>query len=145
MTRALLIAVTIAFLLLFLVAPLVVVFTQAFHEGFALYLKAITDETALAAVRLTLTVALIVVPINLVFGLAAAWAIARFAFRGRRLLMTLIDLPFSVSPVIAGMIFVLLFGAHGLLGHTMARHGWKIIFALPGIVLGTLFVTSPLV
>jgi sulfate transport system permease protein len=145
MMRALLIAVTIAFLLLFLVAPLAVVFTQAFHEGFALYLKAITDETALAAVRLTLTVALIVVPINLVFGLAAAWAIARFDFRWKRLLMTLIDLPFCVSPVIAGMIFVLLFGAHGLLGHTMARHGWKIIFALPGIVLGTLFVTSPLV
>ena len=145
MTRAGLIAVTIAFLLLFLVAPLAVVFTQAFHQGVDVYLKAITDETALAAVKLTLLVAVIVVPINLVFGLAAAWAIARFAFRGRRVLMTLIDLPFSVSPVIAGMIFVLLFGAHGLLGHTVARHGWKIVFALPGIVLGTLFVTSPLV
>jgi sulfate/thiosulfate transport system permease protein len=143
--RALLIAVTVVFLLLFLVAPLVVVFTQAFHQGLDVYVKAITDETALAAVRLTLLVALLVVPINLVFGLAAAWAIARFAFRGRRLLTALIDLPFSVSPVIAGLIFMLLFGAHGLFGHTLARHGWKIVFALPGIVLGTLFVTSPLV
>jgi sulfate transport system permease protein len=105
----------------------------------------VTDPIALAAVRLTLLTAAIVVPINVVFGVASAWLIARFEFRGRRLLTTLIDLPFSVSPVIAGMIFVLLFGAHGLVGPWLIRHGVKVIFALPGIVLATLFVSSPLV
>ncbi|HYV85930.1 MAG TPA: sulfate ABC transporter permease subunit CysW [Patescibacteria group bacterium] len=140
-----LITIALAFLVLFLLAPLAVVFAEAFRKGLDVYWAAVTDPIALSAVRLTLLTAAIVVPINVVFGVAAAWLIARFEFRGRSLLTTLIDLPFSVSPVIAGMIFVLLFGAHGLLGPWLVRHGVKVIFALPGIVLATLFVTSPLV
>lgn len=143
--RRLLVGTALAFVGLFLIAPLVVVFCEAFRKGLGVYLQAVGDPVALAAVRLTLLVAVIVVPINLVFGLAAAWVIARFEFRGRRLLASLLDLPFSVSPVISGMIFVLMFGAHGLCGHWLQRHDIKIIFALPGIVLATLFVTSPLV
>jgi sulfate transport system permease protein len=145
LVRWLLIAIALTFLVLFLLAPLAVVFAEAMRNGLAAYWAAVTDPIALAAVRLTLLTAAIVVPLNLVFGVAAAWLIARFEFRGRRLLTTLIDLPFSVSPVIAGMIFVLLFGAHGLLGPWLVRHGVKVIFALPGIVLATLFVSSPLV
>ena len=145
LVRWLLIAIALTFLVLFLLAPLAVVFSEAFRNGMDAYRAAVTDPIALAAVRLTLLTAAIVVPINVVFGVAAAWLIARFEFRGRRLLTTLIDLPFSVSPVIAGMIFVLLFGAHGLLGPWLVRHGVKVIFALPGIVLATLFVSSPLV
>ena len=140
-----LLAIALAFLLLFLLAPLVVVFVEALGKGLGAYWAAVTDPIALAAVRLTLLTAALVVPLNVVFGVAAAWLIARFDFRGRNLLTTLIDLPFSVSPVISGMIFVLLFGAHGLVGPWFARHDIKIIFALPGIVLATLFVTSPLV
>jgi sulfate transport system permease protein len=140
-----LIAIALTFLVLFLLAPLAVVFAEAFRNGVGAYWAAVTDPIALAAVRLTLLTAAIVVPLNVVFGVAAAWLIARFEFRGRGLLTTLIDLPFSVSPVIAGMIFVLLFGAHGLLGPWLVRHGVKVIFALPGIVLATLFVSSPLV
>ncbi|HKQ97031.1 MAG TPA: sulfate ABC transporter permease subunit CysW [Candidatus Polarisedimenticolia bacterium] len=143
--RWLLIGVAVGFVALFLLTPLFVVFFEAFKEGFAAYAAAVRDPVALAAVRLTLLTAALVLPINLVFGLAAAWLIARFDFRGRNLLTTIIDLPFSVSPVIAGMIFVLLFGAHGLLGPWLIRHDVKIIFALPGIVLTTLFITSPLV
>jgi sulfate transport system permease protein len=145
LVRWLLITIALAFLLLFLLAPLAVVFSEALRKGLDAYRAAVTDPIALSAVRLTLLTSAIVVPINVVFGVAAAWLIARFEFRGRSLLMTLIDLPFSVSPVIAGMIFVLLFGAHGLLGPWLIRHGVKVIFALPGIVLATLFVTSPLV
>ena len=143
--HAVLIGVALLFLALFLVAPLVVVFVEAFRKGIGVYVQAVSDPIALAAVKLTLTVAFLVVPINLLFGLAAAWLIARFEFRGRGVLLSLLDLPFSVSPVISGMIFVLLFGTHGYLGHWVARHDVKIIFALPGIVLATLFVTSPLV
>jgi len=145
LVRWFLIAIALAFLVLFLLAPLAVVFSEALRKGLDAYRAAVTDPIALSAVRLTLLTSAIVVPINVVFGVAAAWLIARFEFRGRGLLMTLIDLPFSVSPVIAGMIFVLLFGAHGLLGPWLVRHGVRVIFALPGIVLATLFVTSPLV
>ena len=143
--HAVLIGVALAFLGLFLLAPLVVVFAEAFRKGWSVYAQAVSDPAALAAVKLTLTVAALVVPINLVFGLAAAWLIARFEFRGRGFLTSLLDLPFSVSPVISGMIFVLLFGAQGYLGHWAMKHDLKIIFALPGIVLATLFITSPLI
>ncbi len=136
---------TLGFLALFLVVPLAVVFAQAFSKGWEIYLAAIRDPVALQAVRLTLMVAVIVVPINTVFGLAAAWWLAHFRFRGKGLVVTLLDLPFSVSPVVAGMLFVLLFGAQGLLGPTLADRGIKVLFALPGIVLATLFVTAPFV
>jgi len=143
--RWVLIGAALIFLLLFLFLPLLVVFTEALHKGLGQYAAAVADPMAVSAIRLTLLTALIVVPLNVLFGLAAAWAIARFEFRGKNLLTTLIDLPFSVSPVISGMLFVLLFGAHGLLGPWLARQDIKIIFALPGIVLATLFVTSPFV
>jgi sulfate transport system permease protein len=143
--RWLLIGVALAFLALFLVVPLVAVFVQAFSKGVGLYLEAIREPIALAAVRLTLLVTAIVVPANVIFGLAAAWAITRFRFRGKNLLVTLVDLPFSVSPVVSGMLFVLLFGAQGLLGPWLAEREIRILFALPGIVLATLFVTAPFV
>ena len=143
--RRTLIGVALAFLGLFLVVPVAAVFTQAFAKGWQLYLAAIREPVALSAVRLTLLVAAIVVPINLVFGVAAAWVVTRFRFRGKNLLVTVIDLPFSVSPVVSGMLFVLLFGAQGLLGPYLIDHGVKILFALPGIVLATLFVTLPFV
>ena len=143
--RFALLAVAFAFLGLFLLVPLAAVFVEAFREGIALYFAAIREENAVAAIRLTLLTAAIAVPVNVVFGVAAAWAIAKFRFRGRNLLVSLIDLPFSVSPVIAGMMFVLLFGAHGVFGAWLAAHDVKIIFALPGIVLATIFITAPLV
>lgn len=143
--RPLLIGIALLFVALFLVVPVVLVFVEAFSEGARVFAAAVTEEDARAAIRLTLITAACVVPINLVFGLAAAWAIARFEFRGKRLLVTLIDVPFSVSPVIAGLFFVLLFGAHGWLGPLLARHDLKVIFATPGIVIATLFVTAPLV
>jgi sulfate transport system permease protein len=143
--RGLLIGAALLFLGLFLVVPLVAVFTHAFQKGLGPYLAALAEPEAWAAIRLTLTAALIAVPLNLVFGLAAAWLIARFQFRGRDLLVTLIDLPFSVSPVIAGLIFVLLFGRQGWLGPWLAEHGLQVIFAVPGIVLATLFITFPFV
>jgi sulfate transport system permease protein len=135
----------LAYLALFLLVPLALVFGSAFGHGFRTFIAAISDREALAAVRLTLTVAAITVPINLLYGLAAAWAIARFRFAGKGLLITAIDLPFSVSPVISGMVFVLLLGAHGLFGPWLAAHDIHLIFALPGIVLATIFVTSPLI
>jgi sulfate transport system permease protein len=143
--RRLLIGVALAFLGLFLLVPVAAVFTQALAKGWQVYLAAIREPMALAAVRLTLLVAAIVVPINLVFGVAAAWAVTHFRFRGKNLLVTVIDLPFSVSPVISGMLFVLLFGAQGLLGPYLLERGFKVLFALPGIVLATLFVTLPFV
>ena len=143
--RRLLIALALGFLSLFLFAPLVLVFVEAFRKGVAVYLAAITEPDALSALRLTLLAAAIAVPLNLVFGLAAAWTIAKFEFRGKNLLLTLIDLPFSVSPVIAGLIFVLLFGLQGWFGEALRAHDLKIIFALPGIVLATVFVTVPFV
>ncbi len=143
--RWLLIGLTGGFLALFLLVPLAVVFAQAFSKGWELYLAAIRDPMALAAVKLTLVVAAIVVPVNTVFGVAAAWWLAHFRFRGKGLVITLLDLPFAVSPVVAGMLFVLLFGAQGLLGPWLAANGVRILFALPGIVLATLFVTAPFV
>lgn len=145
LTRAGLIAVTVAFLGLFLFLPLLAVFVEALRRGVQAYLAALSDPDALAAIRLTLTVAAIVVPLNLVFGVAAAWAVTKFEFRGKSLLVTLIDLPFSVSPVVSGLIFVLLFGGQGLLGPWLDARGVKIIFALPGIVLATTFVTFPFI
>jgi len=143
--RSLLIAIAIAFLALFLFVPLLAVFVNAFSDGIAVFFGAISDPDALSAIRLTLLTAAIAVPLNILFGLAASWSIAKFDFRGKSALMTLIDLPFAVSPVISGLIFVLLFGAEGWLGPWLARHDLKIIFAVPGIVLSTAFVTFPFV
>jgi sulfate transport system permease protein len=144
-TRATLIGIAVVFLLVFLVLPLVVVFYEAFRAGLGAYFAAIRERETLAAIRLTLVVAAISVPANLVFGLAASWAIAKFSFRGKNLLITLIDLPFSVSPVTSGLIYVLLFGAQGYLGPWLQAYGVQIIFAVPGIVLATIFVTFPFV
>lgn len=143
--RALLISVALVFLTLFLFIPLISVFAEAFRKGWGTYLAAIIEPDALSAIRLTLTTAVIAVPLNLVFGVTAAWAIAKFEFRGKNVLLTLIDLPFSVSPVISGLIYVLLFGAQGWLGPWLAEHDIKILFAVPGIVLATIFVTFPFV
>jgi sulfate/thiosulfate transport system permease protein len=143
--RWFLIATAIAFLALFLLLPLVVVFTQALSKGLRLYIESLTDPIALSAIRLTLLTAAIAVPLNLVFGLAAAWAITKFSFPGKGVLTTLIDLPFAVSPVVSGLIFVLLFGLQGWLGEWLHAHNITIIFATPGIVLATIFVTFPFV
>jgi len=140
-----LLAVTVLFLAVFLVLPLVAVFTQAFEKGAGAYFAALREPDAWKAIRLTLLTAAIAVPLNLVFGLAASWAIAKFEFPGKGTLLTLIDLPFAVSPVISGMIFVLLFGRQGALGPWLADHDLKVIFAVPGIVLATVFVTFPFV
>jgi len=143
--RAVLIAVAALFLLLILFLPLVAVFAEAFRRGIGAYLNSLTDPDALSAIRLTLTVALLAVSFNVIVGTCAAWAIAKFHFRGKQLLLTLINLPFSVSPVISGLVFVLLFGAGGLLGPWLQARDIEIIFALPGIVLATIFVTFPFV
>jgi len=143
--RRLLIALALAFLGLFLFVPLTAVFVEALRKGWEVYVAALIEPDALAAVRLTLLVAAISVPLNLVFGVAAAWAIAKFDFRGKNLLLTLIDLPFSVSPVIAGLIYVLVFGLQGWFGEWLQANDMKVIFAVPGIVLATIFVTFPFV
>ena len=143
--RRLLTALALAFVLLFLVLPLVAVFAEALRQGWGAYLAGLADPDAWAAIRLTLLTALICVPLNLVFGVAAAWCVAKFEFRGKALLVTLIDLPFSISPVVAGLMYVLVFGANGWFGPWLAAHGIKIVFAVPGIVLATLFVTFPFV
>jgi sulfate transport system permease protein len=140
-----LITIALAFSLLFLLIPLAVVFTEAFKKGWQTYLLAISDPDALSAIRLTLMTAAIAVPANLIFGVAASWSIAKFEFRGKSLLLTLIDLPFSVSPVISGLIYVLLFGAHGWFGAWLMEHDIQILFAVPGIVMATVFVTFPFV
>jgi sulfate/thiosulfate transport system permease protein len=140
-----LIALALVFLAFTLLLPLVLVFHQALAKGFAAYWAAITEPDATSAARLTLLITSIAVPINLVFGVAAAWCISKFDFRGKNLLITLIDLPFAVSPVISGMIFVLLFGAHGWFGSWLFDHDIKIIFAVPGMVLATTFVTAPFI
>jgi sulfate/thiosulfate transport system permease protein len=145
LVRFLLVGVALAFLGLFLVVPLAAVFAQALEKGLGAYLDALKEPDALAAVRLTLVAAAVAVPLNLAFGVAASWGIAKFEFRGKNLLITLIDLPFAVSPVIAGLIFVLLFGARGVLGPWLDAHDLKIIFAVPGIILATVFVTFPFV
>lgn len=143
--RWLLIGVALAFLLVFLFLPLVVVFATALSQGVGAYLHSFADPDTQSAIRLTLLAAAIAVPLNVVFGLAAAWAIGKFQFAGKSLLITLIDLPFSVSPVVAGLIYVLLFGAQGFLGPWLVAHHVQIIFAVPGIVLATIFVTFPFV
>ena len=139
------IAVSLAFFGLFLVLPLAAVFAEALRKGWQTYGAVLTDPNALSAIRLTLVTAAIAVPANVAFGVAAAWAIAKFDFRGKQVLTTLIDLPFSVSPVIAGLIYVLVFGKQGWLGPWLAEHDVKVIFAVPGIVLATVFVTFPFV
>jgi sulfate transport system permease protein len=133
------------FLAFFLLLPLVAVFANALEKGLGVYWASLTEADALSAIRLTLLTALIVGVLNTAFGLSAAWAIAKFEFKGKSLLITLIDLPFAVSPVISGLIFVILFGAHGWLGLRLADHGIKVLFAVPGVVLATLFVTFPFV
>jgi sulfate/thiosulfate transport system permease protein len=143
--RRTLIGLALAFLTLFLFVPLISVFYEALKKGTEVYVAAITDPDAISAIQLTLTAAAIAVPLNLIFGVAAAWAIAKFEFRGKNLLITLIDLPFSVSPVVSGLIYVLIFGLQGWLGPWLAEHDIKIIFAVPGIVLATLFVTVPFI
>ena len=140
-----LIATVLLFLTLFLIVPLAAVFTEALRKGFDTYITALTDPDALSSIKLTLIAAAIAVPLNLVFGVAAAWAIAKFEFRGKSILITLIDLPFAVSPVIAGLIYVLIFGLQGWVGSTLLDHDIKVIFAIPGIVLATIFVTFPFV
>ncbi len=143
--RALLIVLAVALLVLFLLLPLLTVFVQALLRGLAPFLASLADPDALAAVRMTLGVAAICVPLNTVFGVMAAWLVAKYEFRGKGVLLTLIDLPFAVSPVISGMIFVLVFGLHGWLGPWLGAHDFKVIFALPGMVLATTFITFPLV
>jgi sulfate transport system permease protein len=143
--RAALIGAALLFLALFIGLPLITVFIQAFAKGWSAYRSAITDSVTLTAVRLTLLTAAIAVPINMIFGIMAAWVITKFRFHGRGLLITLIDIPFSVSPVIAGLIYVLLFGLQGWLGPWLKEHDIKVIFAVPGIVLATMFVTFPFV
>ena len=143
--RRTLIAIALSFMLLFLVLPLAAVFNEALRKGWDAYWEALKEPDAWGAIRLTLITALIAVPLNLVFGVAAAWAIAKYEFRGKAFLTTLVDLPFSVSPVVAGLIYVLMFGAQGWFGPWLQAHDIKIIFAVPGIVLATVFVTFPFI
>jgi len=143
--RHLLLAVGLGFLFIFLLLPLLAVFTEAFSAGWRAYLRALQDDEARSAVGLTLLVAVLVLPLNVCFGVAAAWAITKFDFRGKSLLITLIDLPFAVSPVVVGLVFLLIFGAQGLFGPWLAANGIKIVFALPAIVLVTMFITLPFV
>ena len=143
--RWLLITTVLLFLTLFLIVPLAAVFTEALRNGFDTYITALSDPDALSSIKLTLIAAAIAVPLNLVFGVAAAWAIAKFEFRGKSILITLIDLPFAVSPVIAGLIYVLIFGMQGWVGSILLDNDIKVIFAIPGIVLATIFVTFPFV
>lgn len=143
--RNTLIAIALVFVVLFLVLPLAAVFTEALRKGFGAYLEGLKEPDAWAAIRLTLITAAVAVPLNLVFGVAAAWCVAKYEFRGKAFLTTLIDLPFSVSPVVAGLIYVLVFGAQGWLGPWLAEHDIKIVFAVPGIILATIFVTFPFI
>ncbi len=143
--RAAVLTLALTFFFVFLLLPLLVVFAEAFRKGWHTYLAALAEPDALSAMLLTLTAAAIAVPMNLVFGVAAAWAVTKFDFRGKQVLVTLIDLPFSVSPVVAGLIYVLMFGAQGWFGPWLQAHDIKIIFAVPGIVLATVFVTFPFV
>ena len=140
-----LLGISLVFFAIFIFLPLVAVFTEALRKGADVYWKALSDPDALSAVKLTLITAIIAVPLNLVFGIAAAWSIAKFEFRGKQMLITLIDLPFSISPVIVGLTYVLIFGANGWFGSWLGDHDIKIIFAVPGIVLATIFVTFPFV
>ncbi|QWG54902.1 sulfate ABC transporter permease subunit CysW [Bacillus mycoides] len=139
------ITITILFLSLFLLLPLVTIFMKAFERGIDVYIAAVTDQEAFLAIRLTLLVALIVVPLNTIFGIAAAWLITKFQFKGKQVLLSLIELPFAVSPVIAGLVFVLLFTPRANLGGWLMEHGIKLIFSVPGIIIATIFVTFPFV
>jgi sulfate/thiosulfate transport system permease protein len=139
------IALSVGFVGLLILLPVISVFTEAFRKGVAFYLTSISDPLAMSALRLTLITAGVTLAANLVFGLAASWVIAKFSFRGRNLLLSLIDLPFAVSPVISGLVFVLLFGAQGWFGESLSRHGLQIIFATPGVILATIFVTFPFI
>ena len=143
--RHLLLAVGLGFLFFFLLLPLLAVFAEAFAAGGRAYLEALQDHDARSAIKLTLLVAVLVLPLNICFGVAAAWAIAKFEFRGKSLLITLIDLPFAVSPVVVGLVFLLIFGAQGLFGPWLAANDIKVVFALPAIVLVTMFITLPFV
>lgn len=143
--RATLVALALVFLVLFLILPVLIVFSEALRKGLSVYLATFYDPDAQAAIRLTLLVAAVAVPLNMFFGIAASWSIAKFEFVGKSLLITLIDLPFSISPVVSGLIYVLLFGAQGYFGPWLKAHGIEIIFALPGIVLATVFVTFPFI
>src|ERR1044072_4834891 len=143
--RLTLVGLALVFMFLFLVLPLAAVFTEALRKGAGAYLEALKEPDAWSAIRLTLITAAIAVPLNLVFGVCAAWCIAKFEFRGKALLTTLVDLPFAVSPVVAGLIYVLVFGAQGWFGPWLQAHDIKIIFAVPGIVLATIFVTFPFI
>jgi len=143
--NALITAITLVFLALFLILPLVVIFGEAFREGISIWWGSIVEQEALSALRLTLIVAVIAVPFNLFFGIVASWALAKFDFWGRNFIITLIDLPFAVSPIVSGLIFVLLFGIHGWMGSWLVKNNIQIIFAVPGIVLATMFVTFPFV
>jgi sulfate transport system permease protein len=145
LVRWLLIAIALTFLLLFLLLPLAAVFSQAFEKGLTVYLEALKEPDTLSSIKLTLLTAAVTVPLNLFFGVTAAWAIAKFSFPGKNLLVTLIDLPFSVSPVISGLIYVLIFGLQGWIGPWLQDHDIKIVFAVPGIILATIFVTFPFV
>ncbi len=145
LVKALILFLSLSFFGVFLLLPLFSVFTEALHKGWVYYFKAIAEPDTWSAIKLTLLAAAIAVPLNLVFGIAASWAIAKFDFRGKHLLITLIDIPFSVSPVIAGLVFVLVFGAQGWFGSWLSDHDIKIIFAVPGIILATIFVTFPFV
>jgi len=138
-------AVGLAYFAIFLMLPLIAVFVEAFRKGWEAYLAALVEPDALSAIRLTLMAAAIAVPLNLVFGVAAAWAIAKFDFPGKHVLITFIDLPFSVSPVIAGLVYVLMFGSQGWIGPWLSEHGIRVVFAVPGIILATIFVTFPFV
>ncbi|PEV03383.1 sulfate ABC transporter permease subunit CysW [Bacillus thuringiensis] len=140
-----LITITVLFLSLFLLLPLITIFLKAFERGMDVYIAAITDQEAFSAIRLTLLVALIVVPLNTIFGVAAAWLITKFQFKGKQVLLSLIELPFAVSPVIAGLVFVLLFTPRGAFGEWLLEHGVKLIFSVPGIIIATIFVTFPFV
>ncbi|PFO69582.1 sulfate ABC transporter permease subunit CysW [Bacillus cereus] len=140
-----LITITVLFLSLFLLLPLITIFLKAFERGMDVYIADITDQEAFSAIRLTLLVALIVVPLNTIFGVAAAWLITKFQFKGKQVLLSLIELPFAVSPVIAGLVFVLLFTPRGALGEWLLEHGVKLIFSVPGIIIATIFVTFPFV
>jgi sulfate transport system permease protein len=145
MAKPLILGITLLFLGVFLALPLGVVFSEALAKGWKVYFESISEPDAIAAIKLTLLVVIITVPLNTIFGVATAWLIAKFEFRGKGLLITLIDLPFAVSPVIAGLIFVLLFGSSGWLGAWLGEHDIRIVFATPGIILATLFITSPFV
>src|SRR5208282_2013624 len=145
LVRRLLIAIALVFIALFLIVPLLSVFTEALRQGFGFYFQTLRDPMTVSAIELTLIAAVISVPLNCIFGVAAAWTIAKFDFPGKNILLTLIDLPFSISPVISGMIYVLIFGAQGWFGPWLIAHNVRIIFAVPGIILATTFVTSPFV